>query len=217
MTINKYRILIVDDHPIVCHGLGELIDRQDDMVVCGKAANAEEALRQADETHPHAAVVDISLDGVNGIELTDRLCARHPHIKVLISSMHDESLYAERALRAGAHGYINKRESTRQVVDALRHVLRGDTYLSDQMINQVVQHAMHGGDIEDNPIQRLTNRELEIFEMIGRGLTTQEIAHDLRMRPRTVETHRRHIRTKLNLENTTQLNRYAFHWVESAR
>jgi len=135
----KHKILIVDDHPVVRQGLGDLILRQPDMEVCGEAASVAEALEKCETTRPDAAVVDITLAGSNGIELIERLKAHHPEVRILVSSMHDESLYAERALRAGAMGYINKRESVREVIEAIRRVLRGEVYLSSQMVTQLLK------------------------------------------------------------------------------
>jgi DNA-binding NarL/FixJ family response regulator len=214
---SKHRILIVDDHAIVRHGLGDLIARQPDMEVCGEATNVAEALQQLETTHPDAAIVDITLDGSNGIELIERMKTHYPKIKVLVSSMHDESLFAERALRAGALGYIHKQESIRKVIEAIRSVLRGDVYLSPHMVTQLIQHPNSADTLEQDPVRRLSNREMEVFQLIGQGLTTQEIAGKLHLSPSTVETHRRKIRTKLNLETNAQLNRYAFRWVEEGR
>ena len=209
----KFKVLVVDDHPIVRHGLGELIARQPDLEVCGEAVDITGALREAEVNRPDAAIVDISLGGENGIELIEQLKALYPDVKVLVSSMHDEKTYAGRALRAGAFGYINKRESIRQVIDALRQILRGELYLSPEMAKILVQRAAHGNSIDDDPAAVLTNRELEIFELIGRGVTTQQIAGKLLLSPRTVETHRKNIKRKLNLANGPQLSRAAFQWL----
>lgn len=211
--LRKYKVLVVDDHPIVRHGLGELIARQTDLEVCGEAIDIAGALRIVEVDRPDAAIVDISLGGENGIELIEQLKALYPDVKVLVSSMHDEKTYAGRALRAGAFGYINKRESIRQVIDALRQILRGEIYLSPEMAKILVQRAAHGTSIDDDPANVLTNRELEIFELIGRGTTTQQIAGKLLLSPRTVETHRKNIKKKLNLANGAQLNQAAFQWI----
>lgn len=213
----KYRILIVDDHAIVRHGLTELISCQHDMEVCGDAADMSQALQQIETTHPHLAVVDIMLDGPNGIELIERVKTHHPDIKILVSSMHDESLYAERVMRAGAMGYIHKRESIRTVIKAIRRVLSGEVYLSPHMVTQLLHHQHHPvrpNLLDKDPVERLSNREMEVFELIGQGMTTQQIAGKLHLSPSTVETHRRNVRRKLVLESAAQLNRYAFHWVE---
>ena len=210
----KNKVLIVDDHPIVRHGLGELIARQPDLEVCGEAADSSEALRQVEANRPDVAVVDISLGGDNGIELIEQIKALYPGIKTLVSSMHDEKTFAGRALRAGAMGYINKRESIRKVIDAVRQVLRGEVYLSPQMASQLLHRAAVGEPLDHDPIERLSNRELGVFEMIGQGMNTQQIAGRLGLSPRTIETHRKNIKTKLNLQNSAQLSRAAFQWVQ---
>jgi len=204
----------VDDHPIVRHGLAELIARQPDLDVCGEAADASEALREVETARPDAAIVDISLNGDNGIELIQQIKTLYPTVKVLVSSMHDETVFAGRALRAGAMGYINKRESIRKVIDAVRQVLRGEIYLSPRMANQLLHQAATGEPLDRDPVESLSNRELEVFEMIGEGMTTRQIAGKLRLSPRTVETHRKNIKTKLDLQNSAQLSRCAFQWVQ---
>ncbi len=210
----KHKVLIVDDHPIVRHGLGELIARQPDLEMCGEAADAAEALRQVETNRPDVAVVDISLGDDNGIELVERIRALYPEVKMLVSSMHDEKTFAGRAMRAGALGYINKRESIRKVVDAVRQVLRGEIYLSPQMAKTLLHRAAVGEPLDHDPIDTLSNRELEVFEMIGQGISTQQIARKLRLSPRTIESHRKNIKTKLNLPNSAQLSRSAFQWVQ---
>ena len=190
----KRKVLIVDDHPIVRHGLGELIARQPDLEVCGEAADSSEALRQVEVIRPDVAVVDISLDGDNGIELVERIKALYPDVKTLVSLMHDEKTLAGRALRAGALGYISKRESIRKVVDAIRQVLRGEIYLSPRMASRLLQRAAVGEPLDHDPVETLSNRELEVFEMIGQGMNTQQIAGKLGLSPRTIETHRKKIR-----------------------
>jgi DNA-binding NarL/FixJ family response regulator len=211
---NKRKVLIVDDHPIVRHGLGELIARQGDLETCGEAADVAEALRQIETNRPDVAIVDISLQGENGLELIEQIKTLYPEVKVLVSSMHDEKTFAGRALRAGAMGYINKRESIRKVIDAVRQVLRNEIYLSPQMASQLLHRAAVGEPLDHDPVEALSNRELEVFEMIGQGLTTQQIAGKLGLSPRTIETHRKRIKEKLNLQNSAQLTRAAFQWVQ---
>jgi DNA-binding NarL/FixJ family response regulator len=211
--MNKYKVLIVDDHPIVRHGLGELIARQPDLEICGEAAEAAEALRQIEADRPHVAVIDISLKGESGLELIEQIKARYPEVKMLVSSMHDEQTFAGRALRAGALGYINKRESIRKVIEAVRQVLRGEIYLSPQMASQLLHRAAVGEPLDHDPVETLSNRELEVFEMIGQGMNTQQIARKLGLSPSTVETHRKKIKTKLSVPNSAQLSRAAFQWV----
>lgn len=209
----KHRVLIVDDHPIVRHGLAELIGHEPDLEVCGEAADTTEALHQVEATQPHVVIVDISLKSGHGIDLIEQIKAKDEHIRMLVSSIHDESLFAERALRAGAMGYINKQEATEKVIDAIRQIIRGDIYLSPRMSNRLL-HTVVGGDrLEQNPIEGLSNRELEVFEMIGQGLTTKQIAGKLHLSPKTIETHREKIKMKLNLANSTELSHRAVQWV----
>jgi len=210
----KHKVLLVDDHPIVRHGLAELIARQPDLEMCGDAADVPEALRQVEARRPAVAVIDISLEGGNGIALIEQIRTLYPEVKMLVSSMHDENVFAARALRAGALGYINKRESIRKVIDAVRQVLRGEIYLSTQMANRLLHRAALGEPIDQDPTGALSNRELEVFELIGNGKNTRQIARQLDISPRTVETHRKKIKTKLNLANSAQLSRAAFQWVQ---
>jgi len=207
-------VLIVDDHPIVRHGLGELISRQSDLQVCGEASGIAEAMQQIEANRPDVAVIDISLDGESGIDLIEQIRAVYPDVKTLVSSIHDERTYAGRALRAGALGYINKRESIRNVIGAVRQVLRGEIYLSPEMAKRLLHRAAIGEPLDHDPTETLSNRELEVFEMIGQGMNTQQIARRLTLSPRTIETHRKKIKTKLNLQNSAQLSRAAFQWVQ---
>jgi len=207
------RVLVVDDHPVVRRGLAELINDEPDMEVCGEASDAPDALRQVETKHPDVVVVDISLQSGNGIELIQQIKDRDESIKTLVSSMHDESLFAERALRAGAMGYLNKQEPTERVIDAIREVLNGQVYLSPRMANRLLQSVVGGETLVQDPIGNLSNRELEVFELIGQGLTTKKIAGRLHLSPKTIETHREKIKTKLNLSNSTELSRRAVQWV----
>jgi len=212
--MSKHKVLIVDDHPIVRHGLGQLIARQSDLEMCGEAADSTEAVRQVEANRPDVAVIDISLNGESGLELIELIRSVYPGVKMLVSSMHDEETFAGRALRAGALGYISKRESISKVVDAVRQVLRDEIYLSPRMASQLLHRAAVGESLDRDPVETLTNRELEVFEMIGHGMNTQQIAHKLGLSPRTIETHRKNIKTKLNLQNGSQLSRNAFRWVQ---
>jgi len=207
------RVLIVDDHPVVRRGLAELINDEPDLEVCGEACDASDALRQVEVKHPDVVVVDISLQSGNGIELIQQIKERDDRIKTLVSSMHDESLFAERALRAGAMGYLNKQEPTEKVIDAIREVINGQVYLSSKMANRLLQSVVGGETLDQDPIGSLSNRELEVFELIGQGLTTKKIAGRLHLSPKTIETHREKIKTKLNLSNSTELSRRAVQWV----
>jgi DNA-binding NarL/FixJ family response regulator len=209
------RILIVDDHALVRLGLAQLISYETDMEVCGDASNGDEALAKVKQLQPHLVILDISLQQGNGIELTKTLKARHPNVKVLISSMHDESLFAERALRAGALGYINKQEATDKVIGAIRQVLDGQIYLSAEMTNHLLHRLGSSGDslLERPSLESLSDREWEVFELIGRGLATRQIAKQLHLSVKTIETHREHIKEKLSLANGAELTRHAVRWV----
>jgi len=213
---DPYRVFIVDDHPIVRHGLTELLTQEEGLAVCGQASSLPEALQGVERAHPDVAIIDISLGGDSGIELISQIKQRHPRIKMIVSSIHDEKLFAERALRAGAMGYVSKREAIRKIIDAVHQVMQGDVYLSAAMASRLLHQAVSGGKIERDPVEMLSNRELEVFEMIGNGLTTQQIAGKLCLSPKTVETHRKNIKTKLNLPNSAQLSRYAFQWVQES-
>jgi DNA-binding NarL/FixJ family response regulator len=211
--MTKYRVLIVDDHPVVRDGLGELINQESDLEVCGEAADATEALRLVEEARPNVAVVDLSLQSGHGIELIEQIKARNEQIKMLVWSMHDEMLFAERALRAGAVGYINKQEATEKVIDAIHTILRGEICLSARMANRLLHSVVGGEPLDQNPVASLSNRELEVFEMIGQGLATKQIARKLHLSPKTIETHREKIKTKLNLANSTELSHRALQGV----
>jgi DNA-binding NarL/FixJ family response regulator len=208
------RILIVDDHPLMREGLAARIAPQSDMEVCGEAASVNEALEQVKLTSPDLVIVDIALLDSHGIDLIKDVKTRFPSVKMLAVSAYDESLYAERALRAGAHGYINKREVQEKVVDAMRTVLDGQRYLSPKMTQQLVSQAIGSKDLtESDPIQRLSNRELEVFELIGQGTTTGAIARQLHLSVHTIDTHREKIRHKLGVKNSVALMQHAVQWV----
>ena len=217
MTISskptKYRILIVDDHPIVRRGLRELVADEPDLEVCGEAEDVSQALEQLETARPDVVVVDLTLKSGHGLELIQEIKARNDRIKMLVSSMHDESLFAERALRAGAAGYVSKQESPDKIIDAVRQVLRGEIYLSTRMASRLLHRVATGERLEKDPIQSLSDRELEVFEMVGQGLTTKQIARKLDLSHKTIETHREKIKTKLNLRNSTELSRHATQWV----
>jgi DNA-binding NarL/FixJ family response regulator len=208
------RILIVDDHPLVREGLIGLLAAQSDFVVCGEASGVAEARQIVASTRPDVAIIDLTLNDGTGIELIKDLRAKYPAIKLLVLSMHDESLYAERALRAGAVGYVSKHEASRTIVQAVRTILAGKLYLSPNMTELVVQRAfVAGADLSRPPVDRLTEREREVFELIGQGLSSRQIAVKLEVSPKTVETHREHIKEKLELTTSTELTRYAVQWV----
>jgi len=208
----KLKVLIVDDHPIVRRGLAELIALEPDLEVCGEAADMAEAVKQIEANPPDMAIIDISLKSGHGLELIEHVKANHADVKMLVSSMHDELLFAERSLRAGALGYIPKHEPTETLLDAIRQVLRGEIYLTARMSNRLM-HNFVGKPADTDPIKTLSNRELEVFEMIGQGLTTQQIAGKLKLSAKTIETHREKIKGKLDLKNSTELSRRAVQWV----
>jgi DNA-binding NarL/FixJ family response regulator len=204
------RILIVEDHPVVRRGLVELINAEPDLKVCGEADDAPAAVQLLGQVHPDLVVIDISLKRGNGIDLVKQIKARDNQIKLLVTSVHDESLYAERALRAGAMGYLNKSEPIPMILNAIRQVLRGRIFLSMPMVNRMLQSPVQ--DSEESPISSLSDRELQVFELISRGLTTREIATKLLRSIKTIETHRDHIRMKLKLKNSTELIHHAVQW-----
>jgi len=207
-------VLLVDDHPILRKGLAQLINLETDMVVCGEAEDGPKAFELAGTLNPDVAVIDVSLKGSNGIELIKNLKARYPDLPTLMLSMYDESLYAERALRAGSLGYIMKEEAIEQVLVAIRRVLTGEIFLSDKMKAKMLQQLATGRAKQVlSPIEALTDRELEVFRMIGEGKSTRQIATDLHLSVRTVEAYREYIKAKLTLKNSTELVQHAFHWV----
>jgi DNA-binding NarL/FixJ family response regulator len=211
----KARVLIVDDHPVVREGLALLISAQPDLEVCGEAEDVASACRLLDEARPDVVVVDISLPGGGGLELIKRIRAHRPTIRMLVSSIHEEGAYAERALRAGALGYINKREATRTLLDAIRRVRDGHIYLSEQMTDRLLSRAVAGGEpaVDGSSVDSLSDRELDVFESIGRGESTREIADRLHLSGKTVETYRERIRKKLGLKTGGELARRAMEWV----
>lgn len=209
------KILIVDDHPIVRQGLRSLIDQENDLMVCGEAGSAADALRALNTLKPDLILVDISLKGPDGLELTKSIRAILPDMPILIVSMHDESLYAERVLRAGANGYIMKEEVSQSVILAIRRVLKGDIFISDRMRQKILRGvAGQRTPSATSSIERLSDRELEVFRLIGHGHGTRQIAGDLHLSVKTIETYRAHIKEKLSLANATELVRQAVQWVE---
>jgi DNA-binding NarL/FixJ family response regulator len=210
----KIKVLLVDDHPILRAGLGRLINQEADMMICGEAEDGPTAFDLVGTLNPDIAVIDISLKGSNGIELVKNLKARYPELPTMVLSMHDESLYAERALRAGSLGYIMKEEAIGQVLVAIRKVLQGEIFLSEKMKSKMLQQMASGrGKVVTSPIEQLTDRELEVFRLIGEGCSTRQIAGQLHLSVRTVEAYREYIKSKLSLKNATELVQHAFHWV----
>ncbi|MHC4159179.1 MAG: response regulator [Planctomycetota bacterium] len=213
---NKSKVLIVDDHPIVRQGLAELIGHEDDFTVCGQAEDAHQAMKAIKELKPDMVIVDISLKETSGMELIKDINVQYPNLAILALSMHDESLYAERAIRAGAKGYIMKAEATEKVITAIRKILSGDIYLSEPMAAKLI-HKLVGGKIEvgTSAMDRLSDRELEVFRLIGKGYGTRQIAEKLHLSVKTIDTYRAHIKEKLNLTNAAELLQYAIRWVSS--
>lgn len=210
----QVRVLIVDDHPFMRRGLAQTINDMSDMVVCGEASDKAEGLQKVEELNPDLVVIDISLGDGSGIELIKEIKSRWPNTKMLVSSMHDESLFAERAIRAGALGFVNKGESSDIFVDALRKVKDGNTYLSSRMTDYILNQFVNSPEEpRKSRIDSLSDREIEVFELIGRGMITKQIAAKLELSPKTVETYREHIKMKLNLANGTELTRHAVQWV----
>ncbi len=208
------RIFLVDDHPVVRQGLARLLAEGGGMCVCGEAESAAEALARIQDADPDLAIVDISLKDSSGIELIKDLRVRHPDLPVLVISMHDESFYAERVLRAGARGYVRKEEAADTILDAIGRVLGGDIFLSESVASEMLS-VFVGGPREgsQSSVDRLSDRELEVFEMIGHGLQTRTIADKLHLSVKTVETHRANIKRKLGLDDATALVQHAVQWV----
>jgi DNA-binding NarL/FixJ family response regulator len=210
------RLLIVDDHPLFRKGLQELIHSEAEFAVCGEAGNAAEAMEVIRKLHPDMAIVDLSLPGANGIELIKNIRAEFQSLPVLVLSMHDESLYALRALRAGADGYVMKHEAMANVIQAIREVFNGRPYLSPAMAAQVITKFAHRqAEGETDAVERLSDRELEILELIGKGNEVRQIAKLLHLSPKTVETHRAHIKDKLDLKNSREVARFALQWLSA--
>jgi DNA-binding NarL/FixJ family response regulator len=213
MSGKRHRVFVVDDHPIVREGLALLIDQEPDLVVCGAAEEAESALTAIAASRPDILVLDISLRGRDGIELLKTIRSTDPDLPILVLSMHDEAMYAERALRAGANGYIMKQEATENVLVALRRLLRQEMYLSERIANRMLRQLVtHGRDPVGAPIARLSDRELEVFRLIGGGLGTRQIADELRLSVKTVESYQAHIKEKLGLASSRDLVQRAIEW-----
>ena len=201
--------MVVDDHAIVRQGLAELINDQDDLITCGEADSPPVAMKEITATKPDVVVVDITLNGGDGIELCRQIHERWPKLPILVLSMHDETMYAERVLRAGATGYVMKQEPQEKVMAAIRRVLTGETYLSDAMASKLLRSFSGRTDADASPLERLSDRELQIFRMIGQGQSVRAIAEALFLSPKTVETHKEHIKQKLGLNTSNDLLRYA--------
>jgi DNA-binding NarL/FixJ family response regulator len=212
-----HKIIIVDDHPVMRKGLALTLDAEMDLSVVGQMNSAEEAMDEVERLEPDLAVIDISLPGMSGMELVKHLQARMPELRTLVVSRHDESLYAERAIRAGARGYIMKLEAGDVIVKAVRHVMNGGIYVSDEINERLLLSMASGGRerVSQSPLEVLSDRELEVFELTGRGTGTRDIAERLHLSVKTVESYRARIKKKLNLESATELMQHAVQWVES--
>lgn len=214
--VARKRILLIDDHPFMRAGLGQLIDRQADLCVCGEAGNPAEALQLVAQHRPDLVLTDLTMPGRSGLEFVKDLHALHAEIPILIMTMHDEAVFAERALRAGARGFIMKEAGGENLLTAIRRVLSGDVYVSDRMAARILQ-GLSGAKprSSSSPIEKLTDREFEIFQLIGHGKSTRDIAAQLHLSPKTVDVHRANIKEKLGLSDVTALIRHAVRWIET--
>jgi DNA-binding NarL/FixJ family response regulator len=214
---SKKRILVVDDHPMMREGLTNLIGNQTDLEVCGEAETAAEALEKIASAKPDVVLADITLPGKSGLELVKDIAAMHPRVATLVVSMHDESVYAERVLRAGGRGYIMKREGGKRILAAVRQVLAGEIAVSEKMSAKILQiFSGRRDDAPHSPIEQLTDREFEVFQLIGRGKSTRQMAETLHLSAKTVEVHRAHIKEKLQIKTAPELISYAARWTETA-
>ena len=217
-AVKKTRVLIVDDHPMTRAGLVHVINHQPDLTVCGEAESAARALDILDSSRPDLLLIDITLPGKSGLELIKDVKAMRPELLMLVISMHDESLYADRVLRAGARGYITKHEGGEKLMEAIRHVLRGKIYVSESMSAHILE-IFSGGQtgLDRSSIEKLSDREFEVFEALGEGLSSQRIAKKLHLSAKTVDAHRANIKTKLNIKTTAELIAYAARWTSHRR
>ncbi|WP_299460631.1 response regulator transcription factor [uncultured Gimesia sp.] len=210
----KTRIMIVDDHPIVREGYSRLIEREPDLQVCAEADSKIDAIKKVMQDPPDLIIVDLSLKDGSGLELIKDIKSQFKQIKMLTVSMHDENLFAERCIRAGALGFVNKQQAAEQLIKAIYRVLEGKVFLSSEITERMICRSIGSDNYTDqSPIESLSDRELEVFEQIGHGETTRKIAEKLNLSPKTVETYRENIKHKLNLENATELTRNAIQWV----
>ena len=209
----RNRIFLIDDHPIVRQGLALLINREVELEVCGEAQDAPSALTGLAACEPDLIILDISLNGPDGLDLLKTIRLKDAHVPVLVLSMHDESTYAERALRAGANGYIMKHEAAEKVLVAIRRILGGEVYLSDRLTNKMLQQIVRGTDpVSRSPVSMLSDRELEIYRLIGSGHATRQIADELHISVKTVESYQAHIKVKLSLRSARELVQHAIEW-----
>jgi len=211
------RLLIVDDHPVFRHGISQLIGQSRCVTICGQAENAQGALEVMRQQKPEVVLLDVSMPGTNGIELIKLMLAEQPRLIILVLSMHDESLYALRALRAGAKGYVMKQQAMQNVLDALRKVIDGGIYVSPQFSEKLVFKAIQGSESDlGSPVDTLSDRELEVLQLFGRGKSTREIAETLHLSVKTIETHRSHIKEKLGFKDANGMVKFAVEWVTAS-
>ncbi|HPR04382.1 MAG TPA: response regulator transcription factor [Deltaproteobacteria bacterium] len=214
-TPDKSAVLIVEDHEIFRLGIRELINHEPDLAVCGEADDVESARTLIRKLRPDLVIIDITLKKSNGMDLIKEISAHYKSMKTLVLSMHDELLYAERSLQAGAQGYIMKQETSRSIVKAIRHILAGNIYVSQEIMDNLLERVRTGQDsLEKPPVDNLSDRELEVLGMIGQGKSTGDIAANMNLSVSTISTYRERIKEKLNLKNAAELVRYAVHWVE---
>jgi len=214
----KKQILLVDDHPLIRAGIAQMINHEDDMHVCCEAEDAEQALQALEKYKPDMAIVDITLKGTNGIDLIKQIKEIKKDFPILVLSMHQESLYAERALRAGAKGYIHKQENSENTRKAIRTVLSGQLYISDAVKARIVEKSISGHDsYEETPVELLSDREFEVFQLIGQGFKPQQIADELNLSVKTIENYRIHIREKLHLNSASDLTKQAIDWYRETK
>lgn len=211
----NHRVFIVDDHPLVREGLANLINQQSDVTVCGEAEDSASAMSSIQALQPDVILVDISLKNESGLELVKTLKNQYPDLAVIVISMHDEALYAERALHAGARGYVMKRETTKNVLTAIRRVLAGDVYVSDRVVNSMAKRMSSRKTAAAEPVERLSDRELEIFRLLGQGRTPSQIAEDLRLSLKTVQAYCARAKEKFGVTSLTELLRAAIRWEDA--
>jgi DNA-binding NarL/FixJ family response regulator len=212
---SKKRLLILDDHPMMREGLAQLINHESDLMVCAEAGTGREAIDLIGRQRPDLVLADISLPDKSGLEVIKEIQTFHPGLDVLVISMHDESLYAQRVLRAGARGYIMKQEGGKKLMEAIRRVLGGQIYVSDKMSATLLETLAGPNAKRNSPIEQLTDREFELLQLLGQGKGTREIAEQLRLSVKTVDAHRANLKRKLELQTASELVRYAVRWVET--
>jgi DNA-binding NarL/FixJ family response regulator len=214
-TDKRTRILLVDDHAVVRYGIAQLINNQNDLVVCGEEEDAAHAMRAIEKLKPGLVIADISLKDSSGLELMRNIKAQHSGLPVLVVSAHDESVYAEVAFRAGALGYLMKEEALEKIITAIRRVLSGNIYVSDALAARMLQQQVRGKtNLQESPVKGLSDRELEVFQLIGKWKKTSEIAQELHLSTKTIEYYREQIKRKLNLKNSAELTQHATAWVQ---